>query len=77
MGLFLFIFLLFTNAMSNIAQFEYVTLNDKSADGVLEPGAAEWKARMNPLSYGGTNVFNVVLNQLLHSATNVKRKTKK
>ena len=31
----MFIFVLFTNAMTNISQFEYVTINDKSLDGVL------------------------------------------
>ena len=29
------LFVLFTNAMTNIAQLEYVTINDKSLDGVL------------------------------------------
>ena len=56
-GLFLYIFVLFTNAMRNIAQFEYVTINDKSVDGVhmeIEPGMAGWKAQTNLLSYGNT-----------------------
>ena len=26
----------------------------------LEPGAAEWKAQMNPLSYGGTPFFSIL-----------------
>ena len=25
----------------------------------LEPGAAEWKAQTNPLSYGGTQIMNL------------------
>ena len=25
----------------------------------LEPGAARWKAQTNPLSYGGTPIFNL------------------
>ena len=32
----------------------------------LEPGAAGWKAQMNPLSYGGTpNVINFIFFQNL------------
>ena len=33
---------------------------DESVDG-LEPGAAGWKARTNPLSYGGTHCFKVFM----------------
>ena len=27
----------------------------------LEPGAAGWKAQTNPLSYGGTHLFRVLV----------------
>ena len=30
----------------------------------FEPGAAGWKARTNPLSYGGTPVFEIIYQSL-------------
>ena len=55
-GLFLFIFVRFTVPIQmTIIQFEQYKLKKASMVWlVLKPGAAEWKAQTNPLSYGGT-----------------------
>ena len=48
--LFFVYFRSFHNAKTNIAQCEYVTINDNSEVLCLglEPGAAAWKAQTNP-----------------------------
>ena len=52
--LFLFIFVLFSHHKDKYST--ELTINDKSADGVLgvKPRAAWWNVETNPLSYGGT-----------------------
>ena len=58
-GIYLYYFHSFHNAKTNIAQCEYVSINDKAwmVCSGLETVAAGWKAQTNPLSYGGTPKF--------------------